>query len=467
MTNLVILAGIIAFGFFVKNVSPAVNPANTSAYALGIVLICGYIFGKMAKKINLPSITGYILAGVLVGPYGLELITTKNVADLQLLNGLALSLIALNAGGEIKYSSLKKNRKSIVSILLFQTIFIIAGIIGMVVLMREFFPFFADTTVFRDLNSLIAAGLLMGIISTASAPSTTLAVIVDSKTKNRHTDLVLSIVMLKDIVILFIFVIGLSVSRSLAGGVEFKASMLFTVFLEIVGSIVIGIAIGVVIVFYLKIKLRNHIIFLLAISFFAYEIFAPLHLHPLLIMMIAGFVVQNFSSRGEKLIQALESISPPVYTVFFCLIGTALKLDYLQSFFILALLIALLRIVFKFAGTYVGGVVSSEDSIVKNNGWMAFISQAGVSLGMAKIIEKNLNVFGGKLFSLIVSVIVINEIIGPLLLKFFVDKTKGKSRFQQQKSDVVNENSENKPQCITEQLRKQKGLKPYELKESP
>lgn len=423
MINIIVLAGVIGFGFIVKAAAPAGSLENAAPYALGLLIICGYIFGKIAKKIKLPSITGYILAGVLVGPYGLELITLKNVEDLQLLNGLALSLIALNAGGEIKYSGLKKNLKSIFSILFFQTVFIIAGIILMVILMRGSIPFFSDTGVFKNFDTLLAAGLLMGIIATASAPSTTLAVIVDSKVKNRYTELVLSIVMLKDIIILFLFVVGLSVSRTMTGGAEFEASTLLAIFFEIAGSIVLGIAIGAVIVFYLRIHKRNHIFFLLGVSFFTYEIFAPLHLHPLLIMMIAGFVVQNFSSRGEKLITALESISPPVYTIFFTLIGAVLKLAYLSSFLILALLIALFRILLKLAGTYVGGTVSGEGALVRKNGWMAFISQAGVSLGMAKIIEKNFSVFGGKLFSLIVSVIVINEIIGPLLLKLFVDKS--------------------------------------------
>jgi Kef-type K+ transport system membrane component KefB len=176
-------------------------------------------------------------------------------------------------------------------------------------------------------------------------------------------------------------------------------------------------------VLYLKIKKRNGIVFILAISFFSYELFEPLHLHPLLIMMIAGFVVQNFSSRGEKLIKAIEAISPTVYTLFFCLIGTKINISYLKSFFLLTLVIVGFRLLFKYAGTYVGSAVIGEDNLVKNKGWMAFISQAGVSLGMAKIIEKNLNLFGSKIFTLIVSVIVINEIIGPLLLKFFIDKS--------------------------------------------
>lgn len=423
MKNIIVLAGILVTGFIVKEVAPAGRLENSAAYALGMVIICGYIFGKLAKKIKLPSITGYIMAGVLVGPYCLELITPGNVEDLQLLNGLALSLIALNAGGEIKYAGLKRNLKGIALILLFQTVFIISGIVVLILLMRHAVPFFADAEVFGNIESILASGLLIGIIATASAPSTTLAVIVDSKVKNKYTELVLSIVMLKDIVILFLFVIGMSVARTMTGGGEIQAATVLNIFFEISGSILIGAVIGAIIVFYLKIQVRHHIFFLLGLSFFTYEIFTPLHLHPLLIMMVAGFLVQNFSSRGEKLITALESISPPVYTVFFCLIGTVLKLDYLQSFLILALVLALFRILFKFAGTYTGAVLGKQDRLVKQNGWMAFVSQAGISLGMAKMVENNLGALGGKLFSLIVSVIIINEIIGPLLLKFFVDKS--------------------------------------------
>ena len=437
MVNFFILLIIIAFGIIVKSTSPPGFLDSTATYALGIVILSGYVAGNTFKNINFPVITGYILVGILVGPFGLELVTGENVEDIQLVNGLALSLIALNAGGEIKYSGLKKNAKTILFILMFQTLFIILGIITAVLFLRHIFPFFANPEIFPNLETLTAAGLLMGIISTASAPSTTLAVIVDSKVKNRYTELVLSIVMIKDIIILFLFVMGLSVSRTLVGGNSFEVSELAHIFFEIAGSIVCGIVIGAIIVFYLKIKKRNGIVFILAISFFSYEIFEPLHLHPLLIMMIAGFVVENFSSRGEKLIKALEAISPTVYPLFFCLIGAKINISYLKSFFVLTLVIVGLRILCKYAGTYVGGTIAGENSLVKNRAWMAFISQAGISLGMAKIIEKNLNLMGSKLFTLIVSVIVINEIIGPLLLKFFIDKSTGELKAPETEAAAV------------------------------
>jgi Kef-type K+ transport system membrane component KefB len=422
---------IVAIAVIVKNLIPEGLLDNTTTYALGIVMLTGYMAGKITRKIDIPAITGYILAGILVGPYVLQVITPGNVKDLQMLNGLALSLIALTAGGEIKYRSLKKNIKVISSILISQVIFIVLGMVAVVLFLPNIFSFFADTTVFPNIGTLIAAGLMIGVISTASAPSTTLAVIVESNIKNRYTELILSIVMLKDIIILFLFVVCLSFSHALVGGDGFETSGLLTVFLEIAGSFVCGIVIGAIILLYLKIKKRNDIFFILAICFFSNEIFESLHLHPLLIMMIAGFVVENFSSRGEKLIMALEAISPPVYTLFFCLIGASITLPYLKTFLPLTLVFVLLRIVLTYSGSYVGGTLAGKDNFVKNKSWMAFISQAGVSLGMAKIVEQSLGAFGDKMFTLIVSLIVMNEIIGPLLLKRFVDQSKGPANLEQ------------------------------------
>ena len=142
MANFFVLLIIIALGAVIKNTSPVGLLDSTATYALGIVILSAYAAGNLLKKINFPAITGYILVGVLVGPFGLELVTAGNVEDIQLVNGLALSLIALNAGGEIKYSGLKKNLKTILFVLIFQTLFIIPGIIGAVVFMRHIFPFF-------------------------------------------------------------------------------------------------------------------------------------------------------------------------------------------------------------------------------------------------------------------------------------------------------------------------------------
>lgn len=422
--NAIFLVSIIVVGILVKSLAAEVPFAQAATYGLGIIMLSGYAAGNLVKKIKFPAVTGYILIGILVGPFGLQLITSWHVEDLQLLNGLALSLIALTAGGEIKISGLKQNLKSISFILIFQSLLMVAGIMLLFVVLQNFLPFFQDPANFPDFNTLLAAGLLVGIISTASSPSTTLAVIVESKCKNRYSELILSVVMLKDIVILFLFVFGLSISRTLVGGAGFEASRLLDILVEISGSLLSGAGIGLIIVLYLRYIKKDTIVFILALSFFSYEIFEPLHLHPLLIMMIAGFVVENFSKEGDKLIQTLESISPPVYILFFTLTGAAINISYLKSLWILTLIIALVRMALKFGGTYLGGTAGCEDKLVKNDLWMAFISQAGLSLGMAKIIENSFQDFGAKLSALIVSIIVINQVVGPLLLKFLLDKAK-------------------------------------------
>lgn len=419
MINILTIIILLIVGFTLKEL-PIVSEFNNATYALGFLMITGYLVGKLAKKLNMPSITGNIIAGIIIGPYVLKLITIKNVNDLQLLNGLALSIIALTAGGEINFKKLKENMKSISSILIFQTIIILFGFIITFWILFEL----KIIIIFNQWQFLISSAILIGIISTASSPSTTLAVIVESKVKNRLSQLILSIVMLKDIVILFLFVIGLSICESIISMVKFKPGSVFSIFLEISGSLSSGIIIGLIIVIYLRYINKDNIVFILAISFFSYEIFEPLHLHPLLIMMIAGFIVENFSKEGEKLIDALESISPPVYVIFFTLTGASINILYIRELWLLTLIIVLLRMLFKYIGTYIGSMITKENDYIKKKSWMAYISQAGLSLGMVKIIEMTFPNIGSKLAVIIISVIIINQIIGPLMLKFILDKSK-------------------------------------------
>ena len=176
--------------------------------------------------------------------------------------------------------------------MLFQTLIIVVGITFVIIIFKDFFPFISNL----GIQSIVAAGLLVAIISTASSPSTTLAVIVETKKRDRYTNLILSIVMLKDVIILFLFCIGLNIAKILTKSNMINKNIVFNTFFEISGSLISGIVIGFIIVVYLKFIKKDRIVFILALSFFSFEIFEPLHLHTLLIMMIAGFVVENFSS---------------------------------------------------------------------------------------------------------------------------------------------------------------------------
>jgi len=418
MVNIIFLILILTIGFFFPKLALKISSDGNATFALGMLMLTGFLTGNIVKRIKFPAITGHILVGILIGPFVLKIISLKDVQNLQLLNSLALSIIALTAGGEIKISELKKSIKTINSILLFQTIIVISGIIGSLLIINLFYPVIDGA----NFGTVLAFGILLGIVSTASSPSTTLAVIVESRKKNYYTDLILSIVMIKDVVILLLFALGLSFADTFINNSLFNPSVMFKPLLQILGAILVGLTIGLLIVLYLRFVKKNSIIFILAVSFFSYEIFEPLHLHPLLIMMIAGFIVENFSKRGDVLLENLESISPPVYIIFFTLTGAAININYLKSLWVITLGIVLLRLLYIYLGTMIGGMLIGQDNVVKKKMWMSFISQAGLSLGMAKIIELSFGETGSKISVIIISVIIVNQIIGPLLLKLFLDK---------------------------------------------
>jgi len=415
--NLLLLLGLILFGALMPRVA-LIDISASAAYAMGLMMLIGYVTGRLAKRHGLPSITGYLLAGMLIGPFGLKNITQSHVSDLQLINGLALSLIALTAGGEIRLARLRPHFRVISWVLSMQTLIMIVGMsAGFWILATWVFPVpFADTA------GVLSAGLLIGIVSTASSPSTTLAVIVESGKRSATTDLILGVVMLKDIVILFLFCIGLNIAHALNPAESETVTSIGGTFMQIFGSVLAGLLIGGLIIVCLS-RVKNHmVVFILAVCFFSYEVFEPLGLHPLLIMMTAGFLVVNLSREGDRLMDHLEAISPPVYVLFFTLAGAALRLDLLHTVGILAMALVVLRLFFKWAGTWIGIQFSVKALHLRHRGWTAFVSQAGLSLGLATIITEQFPRWGKSVGVLILAAIFINQLIGPLTLKWLLDK---------------------------------------------
>ena len=417
MIHLILILGLTAFGYFMRHFS-SLEISESAAYAMGMMMLVGYCAGKLVQRRSLPAVTGYLLAGMVMGPFVMKLITLRHVADLQLINGLALSLIALTAGGEIRLARLRPHLKSIAWVLLSQSLIMVAGMtIGFWLLSVWGLALSVTTQA-----GVIAAGLLLGIVSTASSPSTTLAVIVEYGTRTALTDWILGVVMLKDIVILFLFCIGLNVAHSLTSSAAAEVVGIAAVSIQISGSLLAGLVIGLIIMAYMRHAKSRQVVFILAVCFFAYEVFEPLKLHPLLIMMTAGFLVVNLSREGDRLMDHLEEISPPVYVLFFTLAGATLRLPLLKSFGLVAMVLVILRLVCKWGGTWIGLRMAGNLRRMRHRGWTAFVSQAGLSLGMAIIIQEQFPGWGESVAMLILAVVFINQLIGPLTLKWLLDR---------------------------------------------
>ncbi len=259
---------------------------------------------------------------------------------------------------------------------------------------------------------------MLGTLATATSPSTTIAVITESNAKGKYTDLILSTAVVKDFLVICLFAFTLSVARAMTlPGQDFDAVFLVSILVEVGISVLLGAGIGGGIILYLKFINRETGIFILGVAFFTYQISHSLGYHPLLICLVAGFLVENFSSRGDSLIQALEKVSVPVYVVFFAISGASLDLDALSRTWVLALVFVVLRGALKFSGTYLGARLANEERGVQKQSWKGFISQAGVALGMAVIIEETFPEWGGEFKALVLAIIAINQIIGPVLLQ--------------------------------------------------
>ncbi len=407
---------------------PFTNPQKSTSIALGFILIFAFLFGKQTSRIKLPQITGFIVAGIVCGPYVMKFLSSTDVRGLQLLDGLALSLIALTAGGEMQIKRLRERLKTISYVVLFQTLVIVGGFILFGYVARSIFPIFSEMTA----STVFAFSLLLGILATATSPSTTIAIINETRSVGKYSDLVLSVAVVKDFFIIILFAFSLSISMSVTSlSNNFDVNFLLIILKEVGLSVGIGLIVGGSIILYLKYIRKELTVFILSIAFFTYQISQSYDYHPLLICLTAGFLVENFSAQGDKLILAIEKSSLPVYVVFFAISGASLNLDALKAGWLLALFCVLLRGGFKFLGTYFGAKFARDDTRVQKKIWTGFISQAGVALGMAIVVEESIPSWGGEFKTLVLAIIALNQIIGPILLQRFLVQTKeaGKKGF--------------------------------------
>jgi len=395
-----------------------IQPSLT--FSLGFILLFAYLLGRKMADYGLPQITGFIVAGIIGGPYLFRFLSLADVQELRIFDGLALSLIALLAGGEMQWGRLKKQVSSIFHLVLWQTVIIIGGFVLL--------AFLVPLGYFQRLVgpfSPLPFFLMLGTLATATSPSTTIAVITETRSQGKLTDLILSTAVVKDFVVIILFALSLSLVKSWIGeegGIDWRVAL--EILKELGGSLLLGVIIGSGLILYLKFIHREVTIFILSIAFFSFEISYSLGFHPLLICLVAGFIVENYSPYGTHLIRTIERVALPVLVVFFAISGASLDMFALAKSWVLALVIVLLRGGLKFLGTGGGAKLSGAEGLVKQWGWAGFISQAGVTLGMAVIIEREIPLWGAQFKALILAVIAINQVIGPIFLQRFLVKSK-------------------------------------------
>jgi Kef-type K+ transport system membrane component KefB len=363
-----------------------------------------------------------MLIGIISGPYILNMVSPQIIARLEFLESLALSFIALNAGGEFRLKQFASNRKGIIYILIFQIIVVFVGAGLAFWVIGKYLDFLSHVT-----NEIIFGfAILFATVSVSKSPATTIGIITELNAKGKTTDTILSVTILKSIVIVLIFPLLIGWAKMYLQVAETSnIDSILPAFYQILGSIITGLIVGLLTVFYLS-KTREGVgLYLLGIALILAELSSLIGLEILLSSMIVGIVVQNFSKHGNSMIKGLELFSLPIYISFFFFTGARLHLDVVSGAILITLFLVIARMLLIYLGTFLGAKLANESKINKNYSWMGYIGQAGIALGLSVLIEKSFpGMIGESFIAIVIATVVINELIGPILFKYVLNKAK-------------------------------------------
>ncbi len=410
MARLFTLIVFVGITYALRFVPTAGVAPGAATLFLGFLLLASYLAGRAAKAISLPQITGYLIVGILVGPHVLGILSAEVLREFGFVNQVALALIALSAGGELRIESLRERIRSIAVIAASQIIVMFFAVATAVYLARGSIDFLAG----QPDDVAIAVALLFGLVAVAKSPATTIAVITEERAKGILTNTVLGITVLKDVAILILVAVLIPLATAIVNPAEgFSLPAAIGILLEILGSLALGVAIGWLVTAYLRQIRAYRILFVLGVAFLAVYLGDVLHLEYILIAMAAGFYVQNFSRQGQRLLHALEVNSLPVYALFFAIAGADLDITTLRTAWVIATAIILARAVALWFSTSTSAWLLGDTPVIRHCAWMGFLAQAGVTLGIANIIRDNFPVWGDSVATVIIAMIAVNQLVGP------------------------------------------------------
>lgn len=388
--------------------------------ATGFLLVAGTLASELVEVIRLPHLSGYLLAGILAGPHVLGLVDAHTVHELTSINALALALIALEGGAELKLSTLRDGLKSLAISTLFQSLPILLVMAGVLVATRPLVPFLKPL----GASALVGVGLLWGAVAITRSPSATLGILSQTRASGPLARYTLTFVMTSDIVVVVLVAVTQMVARPLIEPTaSFSVHELQELGRELLGSVALGTTLGLTLAVYLRLVGRQLSLVFVALGFGVTEMLRYLRFDALLTFMVAGFVVQNLSKQGEKLTHAIGQMGSVVYVVFFATAGAHLDVPLLRKLWPVALLLASARALCTFVAARVSTRLAGDPPTLRRYAWSGLISQAGLALGLAGVIAKSFPTFGPGFGAIAIATVAINEMVGPVLFKLALDRT--------------------------------------------
>jgi Kef-type K+ transport system membrane component KefB len=387
--------------------------------AIGFLLLAGTLASELVAPLGLPHLTGYLLAGIAAGPHALRIVDEHTVKSLSPINMLALSLIALAGGAELELAAVRKWARSLAVATAVQTGAVFFAATTAFLLSRPLIPFA------RGLGFSAAFGIALcwGALAVTRSPSATLGILSQTRANGMLANFTLAFVMVSDVVVVVLLATVLGFARPLIDpSSRFSLASFVALAHELFGSVAIGTTLGLVIAAYLRLVNRQMLVVLLVLGFGASTVLDYLRFDAPLTFMVAGFVVRNLSQQGHKFIRYIEQIGTVVYVVFFAIAGADLDLPLLRNLWPVALLLAGSRAFVTWGAARVASSVARDPATLRAWSWSGLVSQAGLAIGFSLVIAREFPAFGTEFRSLAIATVAFNEMLGPVLFKFALDR---------------------------------------------
>ena len=414
--------------------------------SVALMLIGGFAITRITKRLRLPNVTAYILAGILLGPYCLNLVPGKIVQGMDFIADIALAFIAFSTGEFFRFSTLKKNGGKVVVITLLE-----ACLASILVFCVTYFL----------LGLELNFSIVLAALASATAPASTVMTIRQTNAKGDFVETLLQVVALDDIVGLIAYSISISVALASMTG-SFRVDNILRPLLVNICVFALGGLFGL----FLKLLLHkrstdNRLIVSIAVLFAFCGICALLDVSPLLGCMSMGMIYIN-TTEDERLFRQLNYFSPPILLLFFVRSGLNFDLGALVnnsesigsvSLLAVGIIYFFVRIVGKYGGAFAGCLITGKDKLVRNYLGLALIPQAGVAIGLAALGARTLGGETGKaLETIILASSVLYELIGPACAKLSLYLSKSYSNKLEDIVPIASETTEEKPKTEVELL---------------
>lgn len=375
---------------------------------LGLCLAGGLLISRLMKVFNLPNVTGYLIIGLLIGPYVAKIISPADISKLSVVTEVALGFIAFSIGSEFKLAYMKKIGSKLIGITLMQA----ACAVGFVTIALLFIPG----------EYRVSKALLLGAIAAATAPAATLMVVRQYKAKGIVTDTLLPVVAFDDAVGLIIFAVFSTLAKVFAMGTAITfQEVAWNPIHEILRSLIVGAALGSLLALSMRFfrSRANRLGLIITAVIIGTALSDTLHMSSLLTCMMIGAMFCNLRKDSLQILENNERWTPPLFLLFFVISGAQLDISILPKAGVIGVVYIVFRSLGKYLGAYWGSTMAKADDRVKKYLGITLLPQAGVAIGMAQVVASSpeLSAFSAQIVTVVLFATLIYELVGPILTK--------------------------------------------------